>query len=576
MLWLTTPYQTTPPYVCHSLASFRHRCYVSGLRLKNKSPPSVDEGAQYAAKERTSPPPRCTSQTVATMEWLRVLLLVLASTWATGLTSDADLNVVNANHIFNEIRDAMRQFGNSLNHNGMSIFLATIPKDTELYHGTSHPWRVNGTEWLAFEPEHAYVFAHGPMTKPPDDGDEEARFVPPRQRAQLQALLGDGRTSDSSPQPPWLLEPGYLHTYRAKHDLRLLYVNGQSAAKSSKGTLDVQDYVLLPEPPSRIPGEWLPFDDLARARSLCQVARTEWLGRIDGILRMEAGFEVVLCDFEKDLDLLSAVQSNDKERDSWDVSWEEVFNYYKAVAARYDGIGGGRVQLDYDRLVTMYHHPGAMYFDQKGLPRVDNSSTSISGLRDKVRELATGDTDSTGMNWQAATDMVVARYADRIAYLTSASFPNLTSFQGEVERALRPFIDYSARNSRVEILRCSQLSLPHHDTESLASRSILNITTTICSTLSSILSDDIDLSSAVDRITELQSWLQWTEWKKCRGCGYHELCFLPIWPLGTEEDFERPKCRSEIVQTPGGYWWDDFELLRGKGVAPHMIDGCYW
>ena len=501
------------------------------------------------------------------MYWFTILLTAVAAACATELNEDTSLDVVNANYVFNEIHDSMRQFGNSLNHNGMSIFLATVPKDTELYHGTGHAWRVNGTEWLAFEPEHALLFARGPMRRPPNDidnGDNEFRYVSSGQLGRIQALLGDGQPFRRRNQPPWPFEPGYLHTYRSRHDLRLLYVDGQSAAKSSKGTLDIQDYVLLPQPPSSIPGERLPFDDLARAKGLCEVARTEWRGNIDGIIRMEAGFEVILCNFEKDLDFVRSVQSNNKTEESLDAIWEEHFNYYKAIAARYDGIGGGRVQLDYDNFITLYDYPSAMCFNEKHLPRVDNSSTSISDLRNKVRRLATGETDSTWMNWQAVTDMIVARYADRIAYLTSGAFTNLTSFQEEVDRALRPFIDYGARNSTAEILRCSQLSLPYNDNVSLASRSILNITTTICSTLSSVLSEDADLASALNRMIELKSWLRWTEWKKCRGCGYHELCFLPIWPLGRKEDFEQPKCRSDIVETPGGYWWDDFELPTSR------------
>ena len=497
------------------------------------------------------------------MHWVAVFAVVLATASAKELKSNAELNLVNANYIFNDIRDSMHQFGNSLNHNGMSIFLATVPEDTELYHGTSHPWRVNGTEWLAFEPEHALLFARGPMKRPPkdpddgDDGDYEYEYASARQLGRMQAVLDSRHMSSSRAQRPRDSKPGYLHTYRTKHDLRLLYVNGQSAAKSQKGTLDIQDYVLLPEPPRTIPGEWLPFDDLARARNLCRVASNEWQGEIDGVVRMEGGFEIILCDFLKDLDFVSSVQSNHLLEDDEEAATEQMFNYYKAIAARYDGIGGGRVRLDYGDFITLYNHPSAIYFDESHLPRVDNTSTSIPGLRDEVKGLATGRTSSTSTDWQAVTDMVVARYADRISYLASGSFSNLTKFRQEVDRALRPFIDYSARNSTAEIQRCSHQVLPRDHNVSLASRTVLNITTTICSILSSVLSEDVDLSTALNQITELKSWLGWTEWKKCRGCGYHEVCFLPIWPLGSKADFEQPKCRSNVMFAPGGYWWDD-------------------
>lgn len=71
----------------------------------------------------------------------------------------------NANHIFNTIQDSMRQWGSSLHHNGVSYFLARVPAGTQFYHGTSKDTPVIGTEWLAFEPEHAMVFAR-PLVLP--------------------------------------------------------------------------------------------------------------------------------------------------------------------------------------------------------------------------------------------------------------------------------------------------------------------------------------------------------------------------------------------------------------------------
>lgn len=70
----------------------------------------------------------------------------------------------------------MRQWGSSLDHNGMSVFFATVPAYTEFYHGSSSSQPINGTQWLAFEPEHALNFANcgrpgkgGPGRTPPGD-----------------------------------------------------------------------------------------------------------------------------------------------------------------------------------------------------------------------------------------------------------------------------------------------------------------------------------------------------------------------------------------------------------------------
>lgn len=489
------------------------------------------------------------------------LLLVICATLASFVKSDATRqNVVNANHIFNAIHDSMRQFGSSLNHNGMSIFLATVPKDTELYHGTTHAYRVNGTEWLAFEAEHAIMFARGPMGSPPEDPPNDMEYTRSNSGSRdavggLQVVLEDKRKPRPRPHGP-----GYLHTYRTKHELRLLYVDGQSAAKSSKGTLDVQDYILLEKPPSQDPDEWLPFDDVARAREICSVSETEWEGKIDGVIRMEAGFEMILCNFQKDLDVVQIAQP--RTTDDYDESdrAEESFNYYKAISARYDGIGGSRVALDYDHFITLYAHPEEIYFDWDDLPRIDNGSCALPEIRGLVKDLATKNIEHFGVDWQATTDMVVARYAHRIAYLTSGALTNLTMFRAEVNRALRPFIDYSSRNRSAEVERCSQQFLPRSSLkQSLSCRMILSITATICSTLSSVLYDDVEFAAALRRVEDLKQWLRWSEWKKCQGCGYHEICFLAIWPMGSKEDLDSPTCKSSLSNISTGYWFDDFE-----------------
>lgn len=97
---------------------------------------------------------------------------------------------------------------------------------------------------------------------------------------------------------------GYLHTYTPKHDLRLVYVDGISAGKTKNGALDTQDMLILNSttiPDGPMGGEH------ARAEGMCNLTSTIWGGKIDGILRMESGFEIILCDFEKYLDLADVV-----------------------------------------------------------------------------------------------------------------------------------------------------------------------------------------------------------------------------------------------------------------------------
>ncbi|KAF2772799.1 hypothetical protein EJ03DRAFT_287193, partial [Teratosphaeria nubilosa] len=451
-----------------------------------------------------------------------------------------------ANHIFNSVHSSMRQWGSSLNHNGMSIFIAEVPEDIEFYHGTSSPYRINGTEWLAFEPEHALMFArafHGPPpgkgrqpTGGPDDGEHEHEE-----------------------------RHGYLHTYRTKHPLRLLYVDGQSAAKSDVGTLDVQDMVLLHrEPPTddeRRPHG--PMSEGVRAQRLCRLAREQWNGRIDGIIRMEAGFEIILCDFEKHLDVVQVAQSKENGerggpggpggRDSG-----EGLNSLKAVAARYDGIGGARVKVDYDSFVSLYAYDDAVVFDDAARPRVNNDTNVLEPVFSAVKDLVVKKPAVNGpkKDWQAIADMLVSRYANRIEYLASGDIDTLDAFKAETDRALRPFIDYSNRNATREVARCAAQFPPSATSDKLAAEAIHTVSSIICRTLSKA-GEVGQLSHGLSMIRGLKSWLSWTEWKKCRGCAVNEVCVVPMWPSGTAEDFEHPQCRSEMSGGPGrgdGYW----------------------
>ncbi|KAI7270654.1 hypothetical protein KC345_g7392 [Hortaea werneckii] len=578
----------------------------------------------------------------------------------------------NANHIFNAIQSSMRQWGSSLNHNGMSIFLATVPQDVELYHGTSSPDPVNGTQWLAFEPEHALVFAR---ERGPPRGGKGRPEKPTRWEAGRDTHGSVGsRTLDKLPIPPhfyekeenpdnrerhhWSSPPppphhfgheeddrrnewepehtgtenarqkpfsatqrpvldgkasGYLHTYRTKHPLRLLYVDGQSAAKSTKGTLDMQDLVLLHENPPKeaveairwsrtlhddeedgfdrashdkphsirveTPNEFHeehlpvaprakrprrphggPIGESVRAERLCELARTEYEGRIDGILRMEAGFEIILCDFARHLDVVSIAAANHgTDGPGPGARSEDMLSYYQAIASRYDGIGGRRVVLDYDNFLTLFGVEEAVYLDETGRPRVRNETQLIAPFRREIRHLALSDSSADhGVDWQAVSDMITARFADRIAYLASGKIEDVEYFRAEASRAIRPHIDYSDRNTFHEIQHCSNYALPSTRPSDpakgrLAYNSIHTVNSVICRTLTEASTIDT-LAHGLVMMRGLKSWLGWTSWKRCSGCGPHEVCFLPIWPAGDAKDFEDPSCRSDFSGPPGSYW----------------------
>lgn len=520
------------------------------------------------------------------MRSLLVLVAQLAIGVAAGQTNPHWSDTVvkeNANHIFNSVHDSLRQWGSSLHHNGMSMFFATVPISTEFYHGTSSPYRVNQTEWLAFEPEHALMFARSrPPPKGPPHHKDEARRKAPGHSVQepifgskslddqdTESLSSDHYHDNRGDEPrngqsAHDDEPGhgYLHTYRTKRTLHLLYVDGQSAAKSDKGTLDLQDLVIR-EPDSQQSSVATsqkrphggPMNEWERALELCHLAETVWERKIDGILRMEAGFEIILCSFEDNLDVVSIQQQQSQKmgdpRDSRD-DW----SYYNAVAARFDGIGGHRARVDFDSFLTAFAYPSCVRMDDAGLPRVTNDTTMTNAVRSDLRHMLTTSSESVNStDWQVITDLIVARYAERIAYLASDKTESLLDFQGEVDRALRPFIDYAARNDDEETARCaSQFLSPEATADvSIAAIAVRETYSQICKSLL-LASKSKTHAEGLRRAKALKQWLGWATWKKCNGCLLGEVCMIPIWPWGSKADFEHPRCSNDSIHGRGDYW----------------------
>ncbi|EED16154.1 conserved hypothetical protein [Talaromyces stipitatus ATCC 10500] len=463
----------------------------------------------------------------------------------------------NANHIFNALHSSMRQWGSAWNHNGMSFFLASVPKGTQFYHGTQSSQRVNGTEWLAFEPEHALSFAYaGPFPHPDPEKPSQKVFA------------GDEGE----------VRYGYLHTYTAAKDLRLLYIDGLSAGKTDMGTLDSGDRVFLrdslstpspkeqtPHPnPKKKPG--LPTE-YERALKGCQIAKNDWQDRIHGILRAEAGFEIILCDFARDLDLVRISAVPPRRQDRNNNGWFGGNSYfYRSIASRFHQIGGERVRVNYDRFVTAFAHEELDLFDKgkNEMPRlIQFRSEELEAVREELTRLVMEHdvaTEAGAVNWQAVVDMIVTKYSDLLQFFISKEVDSLMDMKSNVSSLYVAFVDDRKRDVDAESVRCAMQFIPSTalDRESLAGRVVYDISYTICSTLRAVL-DDVDVVVAKSRIERLVEYLAWTTWKDCKTkCGYNEVCYIPIWPFGTVEDRVNPRCKSPREEMSGGerYWRD--------------------
>jgi hypothetical protein len=400
-----------------------------------------------------------------------------------------------------------------------------------------------------------------------DDGalSQSSTFYQPSHDEQQPLALHKSRSDANT---------GYLHTYVPKHDLRLLYIDGLSAGKTRNGTLDTQDMLLLNmtywEPNIPMGGEY------ERAKRMCNLSSTLWQGNIDGVIRMEAGFEIILCDFEKHLERIDVMAVPTHERFN---GFLGGWSYVKAITQRYDGIGGGRIRLDYDDFVSVFAYPDIDHLFENDsqsdyiMPRLQNvSAVDRSRVNDDVTRMIVGKDWGGKMSttdWQAVTDMVVARYSKALHYLhTSAQIrQDRKLLQDYLTKLLLPFIDYPARNTTLETHRCVGQLVPPiptpASTASLAYQTIYGIAHHICSTLFTSLhavsaSTDDTISPAIKFIDDMVEYLQWTTWKKCGTCPDEEICYIPIWPMGNHEDHSNPRCRNEYEARDRWDYWGMF------------------
>ncbi|KAI5899257.1 uncharacterized protein SCHCODRAFT_02604621 [Schizophyllum commune H4-8] len=183
---------------------------------------------------------------------MRILALLLALPLISATrTEDSDLSTV-APFIFNELSSLLAQWPNTWHPNGHSIIPGTLSPYTTLYHARKDDiLPTPSPEWLAFDPEMSYAVM--------------ASKIP---------------------------GPTYLRTYRTTRLARILYFNGMSAAWGP-GWLDTQHAVMAGKGLANAtqPAWW---DDYGRAQGLCEWGASRG---VEGIVRMNGGFEVIWCNF---------------------------------------------------------------------------------------------------------------------------------------------------------------------------------------------------------------------------------------------------------------------------------------
>ncbi|KAJ4420194.1 hypothetical protein N0V82_004539 [Gnomoniopsis sp. IMI 355080] len=167
-------------------------------------------------------------------------------------------------HLFASVSTLLQQWSNTIFPNGHSLAAVEIPAYTLLYHGLISPEEENpeppSPEWLAFDLEMAY------------------------------GIMGSSRNS-------------FLLTYQTTRPVKALYFDGESATLMGLGQMDTQMLQLFGNvtgPADAGRGFGLGAEYL-RAHGLCNWLEEAGLrGRgwgVEGVVRMNAGFEMIWCDF---------------------------------------------------------------------------------------------------------------------------------------------------------------------------------------------------------------------------------------------------------------------------------------
>ncbi|KAI1102606.1 hypothetical protein F4804DRAFT_312443 [Jackrogersella minutella] len=476
----------------------------------------------------------------------------------------------NGPQIFNSVHDAMREFGSAFHHNGMSLYPAVIPKGVLLYHGTDTKEVPKGLEWLAFEIEHAEGFARG-RWRHPNDTDRKPRHPGPPPGPPGPPVVGGNMLLQDQDRPPKSPpfesnEAGHLHIYQAERPLNVVYIDGMAAGKTDMGTVDTQD-ILLGGNSSR-----LSWDDWSRADNLCDFVRN-W--NIDGVIRMEPGFEVIYCDFTDGLRLISTNKrpSMDKpgSEDGMQISG---FEWARAASQRYNDIGSSRVVLDYSSVVSAFFYPINLTNpdpERPELPRLLGASAEeLAVVREHIAESVARSIShiQAPIDWQGVTDMIVTRYAKRLALISQTD--SIDIIRAEINGLLNVYIDYDETDGGLVAARqrCTEFYFqpvqPRTSEDKLIYAAFENTTATVCKALFkarqlTIEDPDADESAAVaatkQTINDLMDTLSWSVWKDCGACQPDEVCFIAMWPMGNVEDHYNPSCQNySSIRGRNNYW----------------------
>ncbi|KAG2150650.1 uncharacterized protein EDB93DRAFT_1084026 [Suillus bovinus] len=440
--------------------------------------------------------------------------------------------------VFETVNSLLQHWPNTRYRNGHTIVPGVIPKGTLLYHGAVNNTIPTVPEWTATDPEHSILFCKGS----PDTGC-------------------------------WHL------TLAATRPLKVLYFDGTSAANTLNGTLDTQDIIAWGE----LRPDWRFMED-QRIVDLCKWGAPY---AVDGFVRMEMDFEVMLCDFSAGLEVVSFSHLASLAEPVLCSFLLRLFEVMHAGSWHNRYPGDTRINLDLAGIVSLYDTTLApsLVSSRDGQERCDHdiraiSSADIKAVRRSVSRTLEGNQDDiSGIDWQTLFRVIVERYSarfDLMDYLLNSENDTIMDRALKVHVQLRvmltpyifhsivpPSASYDPSNSwatpvfkacgtahtssilsYVPSLNPSERLLLHAVQET--SREICRVITKMWAS-GVVAGLDVHLprdstpdTAQIVRLMDswrqelgaLMTWLDWSVWVKCRpACGPEEMCYLPSWPI---------------------------------------------
>lgn len=469
-----------------------------------------------------------------------------------------------------------------------------------LYHGSDEKQMPNNLEWLAFEVEHAESFARLWQGKVSEPAASPRRQLKDAAGTQIPLRPAGGTAACDRVDR---LTEAYFHTYTATHDLKLLLVDGMSAADGDAGAMEMWYTLHL----GTNSATWNDDGELVDGRGpgdgfkpppetdACAIAADMGFA---GYIRLEMGFEVIYCNFTDGGLTQTFVKRQVPLQDRLVEDSSRIYQWARAASQPFDGIGGGRVRLDFSSMISGF------FFDFDILdptaPEASSVRLKTAGIeRLKSFQRYIFDTlRAPGLytvDWQGVVDMITSRFADRLAAMAMPALPS-KAFMQEVDAVAMQYLAADLNDERKggnrtteAVERCTNSyllpALVAQDrwslADSLTHSSIKTVMHRICSdyfVMHRILADaapplqvtescswkslnvDSELEAAVARsrkiLHNLMQDLSWTGWRKPRVCAADESLFTAMYPFGADQDHWDPGCRSATYfdKAPHGFW----------------------